>query len=165
MADGYVKTYKELIETTDWDAYGRGKDPRCANCMAHCGYEPSAVLATMGSLRESMRAIAAAEPASGPLARARGTRGAGPAGHRRPVRQEILQFRVKPGNGGPGQVDDEHVTGRAGDQSGTPRDPVAPSAGASRAGHPVPVHRRSGASAPVRPANRAARPGCPPSPR
>jgi hopanoid biosynthesis associated radical SAM protein HpnH len=57
MADGYVQTYKELIETTDWDAYGRGKDPRCANCMAHCGYEPSAVLATMGSLKESLRAL------------------------------------------------------------------------------------------------------------
>jgi hopanoid biosynthesis associated radical SAM protein HpnH len=58
MADGYVSTYKELLETTDWDAYGRGKDPRCANCMAHCGYEPTAVLATMGSLRESLRAVA-----------------------------------------------------------------------------------------------------------
>lgn len=57
MADGYAKTYRELIETTNWDSYGRGKDPRCANCMAHCGYEPSAVLATMGSLRESLRAI------------------------------------------------------------------------------------------------------------
>ena len=56
MADGYAKTYQELIETTDWDAFGRGKDPRCANCMAHCGYEPTAVLATMGSLRESLRA-------------------------------------------------------------------------------------------------------------
>jgi Domain of unknown function (DUF3463) len=56
MSDGYVKTYKELIETTDWDSYGRGKDPRCANCMAHCGYEPSAVLATMGSLKETIRA-------------------------------------------------------------------------------------------------------------
>jgi hopanoid biosynthesis associated radical SAM protein HpnH len=57
MSDGYTKTYRELIETTDWDAYGRGKDPRCANCMAHCGYEPSAVLATMGSLRQSLRAM------------------------------------------------------------------------------------------------------------
>jgi hopanoid biosynthesis associated radical SAM protein HpnH len=56
LDDGYAETYKELIETTDWDAYGRGKDPRCANCMAHCGYEPTAVLATMGSLRESIRA-------------------------------------------------------------------------------------------------------------
>ena len=56
MADGYTKTYRELVETTDWDRYGRGRDPRCANCMAHCGYEPTAVLATMGSLRESLRA-------------------------------------------------------------------------------------------------------------
>jgi hopanoid biosynthesis associated radical SAM protein HpnH len=57
MSDGYVGSYKELIETTDWDAYGRGKDPRCANCMAHCGYEPSAVLATTSSLRQSIRAV------------------------------------------------------------------------------------------------------------
>jgi len=46
MADGYAISYKELLETTNWEDYGRGKDPRCANCMAHCGYEPSAVLAT-----------------------------------------------------------------------------------------------------------------------
>ena len=58
LDDGHVATYRELIETTDWDAYGRGKDDRCANCMAHCGYEPSAVLATVGSLRESLRAAA-----------------------------------------------------------------------------------------------------------
>jgi hopanoid biosynthesis associated radical SAM protein HpnH len=56
MADGYVSSYKELIETTDWEQYGRGKDPRCANCMAHCGYEPSAVTATMKSPRETRRA-------------------------------------------------------------------------------------------------------------
>ncbi|GAA2821672.1 adenosyl-hopene transferase HpnH [Kitasatospora sp. CM 4170] len=57
MADGYVATYRELIEETDWSKYGRGRDARCANCMAHCGYEPTAVLATMGSLKESLRAI------------------------------------------------------------------------------------------------------------
>ncbi|AEH08673.1 hopanoid biosynthesis associated radical SAM protein HpnH [Candidatus Protofrankia datiscae] len=57
MSDGYVSSYKELVETTDWDAYGRGKDPRCANCMAHCGYETSAVLATTSSLKESLRAM------------------------------------------------------------------------------------------------------------
>ena len=56
LADGYTKTYKELIETTDWDAYGRGKDERCYNCMAHCGYEPTAVVATMGSLKQTIRA-------------------------------------------------------------------------------------------------------------
>ena len=57
MADGYASSYKELVETTDWDAYGRGKDERCNNCMAHCGYEPTAVLATMKSPVQSVRAL------------------------------------------------------------------------------------------------------------
>jgi hypothetical protein len=57
MADGYAKTYRELIEDTDWSRYGRGHDPRCDNCMAHCGYEPTAVFATLGSLRQSLRAL------------------------------------------------------------------------------------------------------------
>jgi len=56
LADGYAKTYRELIDETDWDKFGRGRDDRCANCMAHCGYEPTAVIATMGSLKESLRA-------------------------------------------------------------------------------------------------------------
>jgi hopanoid biosynthesis associated radical SAM protein HpnH len=60
LVDGYARTYRELVETTDWDRYGTGRDPRCANCMAHCGYEPSAVLATVGSLRQSLRALAGA---------------------------------------------------------------------------------------------------------
>lgn len=59
LADGYAASYQELLRDTDWGAYGRGKDPRCENCMAHCGYEPSAVLATMGSLKESLRAALA----------------------------------------------------------------------------------------------------------
>ncbi len=57
MADGYTSTYRELIETTEWERYGRGKDERCNNCMAHCGYEPTAVLATMGSLKQGLRAM------------------------------------------------------------------------------------------------------------
>ena len=57
MGDGYAKTYHELVETTDWSAYGRGRDARCANCMAHCGYEPSAVIASLDSLRQSLRAL------------------------------------------------------------------------------------------------------------
>jgi hopanoid biosynthesis associated radical SAM protein HpnH len=57
MADGYAETYQELVETTDWDAYGRGRNPSCDNCMAHCGYEPTAVLATTRSLRQSLRAL------------------------------------------------------------------------------------------------------------
>jgi hopanoid biosynthesis associated radical SAM protein HpnH len=58
LADGYAATYRELIETTDWEAFGRGRDPRCANCMAHCGYEPTAVMATASSPTQSVRAAA-----------------------------------------------------------------------------------------------------------
>src|ERR1700738_3459816 len=56
LDDGYDETYQQLIDDTDWNAFGRGKDPRCANCMAHCGYEPTAVLATVASLRQTIRA-------------------------------------------------------------------------------------------------------------
>jgi hopanoid biosynthesis associated radical SAM protein HpnH len=42
LGEGYVKTFKELMETTDWDKYGTGRYEKCANCMAHCGYEPTA---------------------------------------------------------------------------------------------------------------------------
>ncbi len=40
------------METTDWSAYGRASgNPKCQQCMAHCGYEPAAVEATFGSWR------------------------------------------------------------------------------------------------------------------
>jgi hopanoid biosynthesis associated radical SAM protein HpnH len=74
MGDGYTETYAELVETTDWEQYGRGRDERCANCMAHCGYEPTAVLATTSSLRESLRAVVASGGISRNGSRARGRR-------------------------------------------------------------------------------------------
>ena len=42
LGEGYAKTYRELIDTTEWDKYGTGKYEKCANCMVHCGYEPTA---------------------------------------------------------------------------------------------------------------------------
>ena len=60
MSDApYAKSYRELIEETEWERYGRGRHPKCENCMAHCGYEPTAVIATLTSLKESLRAMAA----------------------------------------------------------------------------------------------------------
>ena len=41
--EGYAKSFRELMETTDWGAYGTGRNPKCDNCMAHCGYEGTAV--------------------------------------------------------------------------------------------------------------------------
>lgn len=47
LNDGYAASFKELMEETDWDRYGVGNDPRCADCMVHCGFEPTAVLETV----------------------------------------------------------------------------------------------------------------------
>jgi len=47
LGEGYAKTFRELMESTDWASYGTGKYEKCANCMAHCGYEPTAAEATM----------------------------------------------------------------------------------------------------------------------
>ncbi len=47
LGEGYAKTFTELMETTDWDAYGTGRYEKCANCMAHCGYEPTAAEAML----------------------------------------------------------------------------------------------------------------------
>ena len=44
LQDGYVDSFRELIETTEWERYGtESGNPRCANCMVHSGYEASAV--------------------------------------------------------------------------------------------------------------------------
>lgn len=44
MTDAHHQTFRELIEKTPWEKYGRGRDPRCEDCMVHAGYEASAVL-------------------------------------------------------------------------------------------------------------------------
>jgi hopanoid biosynthesis associated radical SAM protein HpnH len=52
LQDGYADSYKKLMETTEWASYGtESGNPQCANCMVHCGYEPSSVDDTFGSLR------------------------------------------------------------------------------------------------------------------
>src|SRR6202140_4221883 len=55
LGEGYAKTFTELMETTDWDAYGTGRYEKCANCMAHCGYEATAADAT---LKHPLKALA-----------------------------------------------------------------------------------------------------------
>ncbi len=49
LQDGYVSSFKELIETTEWDRYGVGRHEQCRDCMVHCGFEASAVEETFGS--------------------------------------------------------------------------------------------------------------------
>lgn len=50
LQEGYARSFQELMEETDWDAYGRKSgNPSCADCMVHCGFEPTAVDHTFGS--------------------------------------------------------------------------------------------------------------------
>ena len=43
LGEGYVDSFKKLMEETDWEKYGTGNYDKCSDCMAHCGYEASAV--------------------------------------------------------------------------------------------------------------------------
>lgn len=47
LGEGYASSFRELMESTDWDRYGTGNYEKCADCMVHCGYEPTAVADTL----------------------------------------------------------------------------------------------------------------------
>ena len=52
LQDGYARSFRELMEETEWPKYGRKSgNPKCQDCMVHCGFEPSAVRATFDSPR------------------------------------------------------------------------------------------------------------------
>jgi hopanoid biosynthesis associated radical SAM protein HpnH len=59
LQDGYAATFRELLETTEWDRYGHERNARCRDCMVHCGYEASAVDHTFGSLRGFLETVRA----------------------------------------------------------------------------------------------------------
>jgi hopanoid biosynthesis associated radical SAM protein HpnH len=55
---GYVKTFGELMTTTEWQNYGRKSgNPKCADCMVHCGYEPTAVTDSTRNLPNTIRSL------------------------------------------------------------------------------------------------------------
>jgi hopanoid biosynthesis associated radical SAM protein HpnH len=68
LGEGYAKTFAELMETTDWDAYGTGRYEKCANCMAHCGYEPTAAEAMLAHPLEAFMIGLRGVRTQGPLA-------------------------------------------------------------------------------------------------
>ena len=68
LGEGYAKTFTELMETTDWDAYGTGRYEKCANCMAHCGYEATAADAMMKHPIEAMMIGLRGVKTEGPMA-------------------------------------------------------------------------------------------------
>ena len=55
LGEGYTETFQQLMDETDWDAYGTGNYEKCADCMVHCGYEASAV---EDAIRNPLKALA-----------------------------------------------------------------------------------------------------------
>ena len=56
--EGHCETFAELMNSTDWNRYGRANgNPKCQDCMVHCGYEPTAVMETFGTLRGFTRTV------------------------------------------------------------------------------------------------------------
>ncbi len=68
LNEGYVPTFKQLMEETDWDSYGTGAYEKCADCMVHCGYEPTAVNATVSNPLKTLRTVIAGIRTEGPMA-------------------------------------------------------------------------------------------------
>ena len=57
MTDEHHASFQDFIEKTPWEKYGRGRDPRCQDCMVHVGYEPSAVLGAHRKLGDNWKML------------------------------------------------------------------------------------------------------------
>lgn len=68
VGEGYVDTFAELMEGTDWDQYGVGKYEKCANCMVHCGFEGTAASEGMRRPLEFMKVAIRGIRTDGPMA-------------------------------------------------------------------------------------------------
>jgi len=66
--EGYASSFKSLIEDTDWDNYGYGRNVKCADCMVHCGYEPTAVNDTFAHPLRALKVALRGPRTEGPMA-------------------------------------------------------------------------------------------------
>ena len=66
--EGNAASYRGLMEETDWDRYGVGRNPRCDNCMAHCGFEGTAVNDALAHPLKALTASLRGPRLSGPMA-------------------------------------------------------------------------------------------------
>jgi len=68
VGEGYVRTFRELMEETDWDSYGTGNYEKCANCMVHCGYEATAVKDAVANPLKALKVALRGVRTDGPMA-------------------------------------------------------------------------------------------------
>ena len=96
VGEGYVETFAELMEGTDWDQYGVGKYEKCSNCMVHCGFEGTAAT---DAIRNPMKMFAISRNGvrtEGPMAPDIDLSNARPAQdvHSSHVERELAKIRV-----------------------------------------------------------------------
>jgi len=65
--EGYAPSFKSLMEDTAWDDYGVGRNPRCDNCMAHCGFEGTAVDDAFSHPLKALRVSLLGQRVDGPM--------------------------------------------------------------------------------------------------
>lgn len=65
--EGYAESFAELMETTHWERFGSGRNPKCDNCMAHCGYEGTAVDDTVSHPIKALKAALRGPNTEGPM--------------------------------------------------------------------------------------------------
>jgi hopanoid biosynthesis associated radical SAM protein HpnH len=68
LAEGYARSFKQLMEEIAWDTYGTGNYEKCADCMVHCGYEPTAVTDTVAHPLKALLAALRGPRTEGPMA-------------------------------------------------------------------------------------------------
>ncbi|HZT17891.1 MAG TPA: adenosyl-hopene transferase HpnH [Dongiaceae bacterium] len=68
LGEGYARTFKELMEETDWDSYGTGNYEKCADCMVHSGFEATAVADVMRRPLTSLAVTLKGVRTEGPMA-------------------------------------------------------------------------------------------------
>jgi len=68
LGEGYVSSFRELMDGTDWDSYGVGAYEKCANCMVHCGFEGTAVTESVRRPWKALKVAVAGVRTDGPMA-------------------------------------------------------------------------------------------------
>lgn len=66
--EGFAPSFDALIKETEWENYGTGRNPKCANCMMHCGYEPTAIDDTLVHPIKALKVALQGPRVSGPMA-------------------------------------------------------------------------------------------------
>jgi hopanoid biosynthesis associated radical SAM protein HpnH len=104
LGEGYAATFRELMDGTDWDAYGTGRYEKCANCMVHSGYEATAVMDTLAHPLAAARVALAGVRTSGPMAPEIPLAQQRPAQyvHDRHVQIKLEEIRGRKAGAGPG---------------------------------------------------------------